>query len=908
MSALVRKEIRLILPFWSIAIFLAVAPAWIAPRGSSVSGMDPSLFWAFGFGMVLLGMAPFGQEFSLGTFSSLLAQPVERQRIWRTKTLLIMVAMLLVFIAFMVSVHFRLDMTLKEFMAGLRAQRTDLAHWRMEDLIKMQRNLYVQEGVDALETGFLLMFVAITGALWTSLLFRQTGAALWFAILVPGAIFLMVQLLFHAVSGQMQEIVFVALLSLYSIAGFVWARRMFLQAQDAQWLGETISVIGLSSAKERADSTAARGRKPLSALFRKEIQSHQISFLIAFGLLVLHGATLVFRKFYPLTRSSELQFAVEAVPLLWLLVAWLIGGVAVAEERKLGTMESQLCLPVTRRLQFAIKFAVVLLLGVLLGGLMPSLIEFIGTLAGISSEIVKPSFQKDSGIFFATVLEMPIAAGAIATISFFASTLTRNTLHALGAAIVFGGGFVALFSWVDVERYGRYGYSLWQGPLIFIVGCPVAIIAVIWLSFSNYKWLDAGRKIWLRSVFVLSVSLVFTGIAVAFVYQRPWELAIAMEPHRGPARLAGSVRPSIYMPVNRIIALLPDGRLWLATNYQWRELDRYEEVWDKQGQTNRLRKQKAPIPTGGMFVAGSNWVALAANDQNAAVAALQSDGTLWQILSWKPYSFSLNHWLSLTPIPRRIGSDSDWKVVAASGSSFLAVKTDGTLWGWGGNGERWFGTNADKYVAAPVRIGTDSDWAGLFAEDYGYSTLLMKRDGSIWIWAKADEEGGVKPIRVELNGVALDGSDWLAVAVGNGDQLVVRRDNTLWAWGYRSERVFGFNTPGSPNPGMARLGSDSDWMQISGDYWNLSAIKGGRLEKNGTTLFQATLGQPSRCSDWLTINSEWDQLVALAADGTVSMWKDTRGGGWTQTVLAPTHRPFWSFNIFSNSELTDSRN
>jgi hypothetical protein len=908
MSALVRKEIRLILPFWGIAIFLAVAPAWIAPRGSSVSGMDPSLFWAFGFGMVLLGMAPFGQEFSLGTFSSLLAQPVERQRIWRTKTLLIMVAMLLVFIAFMVSVHFRLDMTLKEFMAGLRAQRTNLAHWRMEDLIKMQRNLYVQEGVNVLETGFLLMFVAITGALWTSLLFRQTGAALWFAILVPGAIFLMVQLLFHAVSGQMQEIVFVALLSLYSIAGFAWARRMFLQAQDVQWLGETISVIGLSSAKERADSTAARGRKPLSALFRKEIQSHQISFLIAFGLLVLHGATLVFRKFYPLTRSSELQFAVEAVPLLWLLVPWLIGGVAVAEERKLGTMESQLCLPVTRRLQFAVKFAVVLLLGVLLGGLMPSLIEFIGTLAGISSEIVKPSFQKDSEIFFATVLEMPIAAGTIATISFFASTLTRNTLHALGAAIVFGGAFVALFSWVDVERYGRYGYSLWQGPLIFIVGCPVAIITVIWLSFSNYKWLDAGRKIWLRSVLVLSVSLVFTGIAVAFVYQRPWELAMAMEPHHGPAQLAGSVRPSIYMPVNRIIALLPDGRLWLTTNYQWKELGRYEEVWDRQAQTNRLRKVKAPIPTGGMFVAGSNWVALAANDRNTGAAALQSDGTLWQILSWrdKTNSFNYNFWLNLAPNPRRIGSDNDWKAVAASESSFLAVKADGTLWGWGGNWERWFGKDADKYVAEPVRIGTDSDWVGLFAEDY--STLLMKRDGSVWTWAKGYGEAGVKPTRVKINGAALDGRDWLAVAAGNGAQLVVRRDNTLWAWGNRSERVFGFNTPGWPNPGMARLGADSDWMQISGNAGDVSAIKGGRLKINGTMLFQAALGQPSRCSDWLTVNSGWDQLVALAADGTVSKWIDTRGEQGTQRLLAPTHRPFWSFNIFSNSELTDSRN
>jgi hypothetical protein len=778
---------------------------------------------------------------------------------------------------------------------------------RIPNLEKTTRSFYQSEfWFSYVGGGALATLVAVIGGLWTTLLFRQIGAALWFSILVPGVILVVAEMVGQLFMVNPNTFLIPALL-IYAVAGFIWARRMFLAAQDAQWLGGTISLLSLTSAESKIETAAPRRKKPLMALLRKEIQSHQISFLIAFGLLMLHGATLVFRKFYPLARSSELRFAVEAVPLLWLLVPWLIGCVAVAEERKLGTMESQLCLPVTRRLQFAVKFAVVLLLGLLLGGLMPGLIEYIGTLAGVSSEIVKPHFLKDSGIFFATVLEMAIGAGAIATISFFASTLTRNTLHALGAAIVFGGAFIALLDWVDVERF-RNGYSLWHGPLIFVAGFPVATIAIIWLSFSNYKWLYAGRKIWLRSVLVLSASLVFTGFAVAFIYQRPWELAMPMEPHHGPARLTGSVRPSIYMPINRIIALLPDGQLWLTTNYLWKELDRYEEVWDKQGRTNHVRKIKASIPTGGMFVEGSNWVDLAANDYNVGAAALKSDGTLWQILSWrdKTNSFSRDFWLDLSPKPRRIGSDKDWKVVAASGSSFLAVKTDGTLWGWGGNGERWFGADSDKYVTQPVRIGTDSDWAGLFAEDYG--ALLMKRDGSIWTLSKIGGEDGVKPTRVNLNGVALDGRDWLSLAGGNEVHLVVRRDNTLWAWGWQSERVFGFNTPGWRNPGMVRLGTGSDWMQISGNFWALTAIKGGRLKKNGTTLFQATLGQPSRCSDWIAVNADWDQLVALAADGTVSMWKDTRGDQGPQTLLAPTHHPFWSFNIFSNVESTDSRN
>jgi len=43
--------------------------------------------------------------------------------------------------------------------------------------------------------------------------------------------------------------------------------------------------------------------------------------------------------------NQNCDFAIEAVPFLWLLLPWLIGSVAVAEDRKLGVMESQLCLP-----------------------------------------------------------------------------------------------------------------------------------------------------------------------------------------------------------------------------------------------------------------------------------------------------------------------------------------------------------------------------------------------------------------------------------------------------------------------------------------------------------------------------------------------------------------------------------
>jgi hypothetical protein len=522
MSPLIRKELRLILPFWGIAMFLAVAPAFVVPADPWLTGMNESIYWAFGFGAILLGLAPFGQEFSLGTFSALLAQPLERRQMWKTKLWLLLLSALLVMLAFLVAAHFRLASDLQESLERwLPAQRAGLpANMRLEDIRKGALNFYHTEfWFSCLGGGALVMLVGIAGGFWTSLLFRQTGAALWFAILSPGVILVAAEVVGHLFLFH-STVFLVPAFAIYIVGGFIWARRMFFAAQDAQWLGGTISLLSFSSAKPQTESVTARRRKPLSALLRKEFQSHQVSLIVGFGLMVLHICTLVFRRFYVLHHSSELRFAVEAVPLLWLLLPWLIGCVAVAEERRLGTLESQHCLPVARRLQFAVKLAIVMALGTTLGGIMPCIIERLGSLAGISSEIVSSVSSLSLPHFFATTGEMALAAGIIAFISFFASTLTRNTLHALGAAVVSAAALIALLHCLSETvslPHSYYDYP-WEDPL-FITLVPVAILTVIWLSFSNYKLLHVGLGILLRNLLTFSVTLFLAVLGSAVLWK-----------------------------------------------------------------------------------------------------------------------------------------------------------------------------------------------------------------------------------------------------------------------------------------------------------------------------------------------------------------------------------------------------
>ena len=82
MTVLAKKEVRLLAPGWLAVLLLEVAIPWLG------NGEEWALFFGpltLFFGMVIIGVDSFGGEFTRNTFLSLMAQPVERREIWRTK-------------------------------------------------------------------------------------------------------------------------------------------------------------------------------------------------------------------------------------------------------------------------------------------------------------------------------------------------------------------------------------------------------------------------------------------------------------------------------------------------------------------------------------------------------------------------------------------------------------------------------------------------------------------------------------------------------------------------------------------------------------------------------------------------------------------------------------------------------
>src|ERR1700690_776430 len=346
MNALVKKEIHLLLPSFMVAVLLALVQAITRPYDFYVATL---LF----FGLTIMALTTIGREASLNTFSLLLAQPAERLRIWQTKLSVLSVAFVTVFAVWLAAF-------------GIAFINSNVDASDREG----SYNLFI--------TIRLIATATFTGGLWTTLLVRQVAGAFWLTLLVPAVLSGFSTVFF--VQSQSTNAVIAALcvvIAIYSVGGFLFARWLFFRAQDVGWSGGVISLPEWKFfAARRENAISTRTRKPIFALVKKELQLHQVSLMGAAGLLVLHLGVIVLWKYHTFAKDSAgetLAFLTGLFWMLWLVMAPVIGSMAVAEERRLGVMEGQLCLPVSRRVQFAIKGFLTLFLGTFLGGIMPML-------------------------------------------------------------------------------------------------------------------------------------------------------------------------------------------------------------------------------------------------------------------------------------------------------------------------------------------------------------------------------------------------------------------------------------------------------------------------------------------------------------------------------------------------------
>jgi len=314
------------------------------------------------------------------------------------------------------------------------------------------------------------------------------------------------------------------------------------------------------------------------------------------------------------------------------------------------------------------------------------------------------------------------------------------------------------------------------------------------------------------------------------------------------------------------VAVKKDGALWA---WGWNEYGQLGRGNDHDGCLyDNFNEEYCPDPV--QVGSNENWASVTAG--YAHTVALTMDGALW---AWGENSYgqlgvgldldgcdAVNDYNMLYCPPMQIGSDNEWKTVAAGDSHTVALKNDGTLWAWGRNEygqlgidanlaqddcrDDLYGNNGNMSCYVPLQVGSDAGWEDITA-GYGH-TLAVKTNGALWAWGWNEfgqlgvgmDAGGCEiiadwgddylycpPIPFPVQ-VGAD-NEWKSVAAGDSHTMALKKDGTLWAWGANWYGQLGIETSDPVNCINNDYGDENCYVPVQvnqDDNWAFVAVNG----------------------------------------------------------------------------------
>ena len=279
----------------------------------------------------------------------------------------------------------------------------------------------------------------------------------------------------------------------------------------------------------------------------------------------------------------------------------------------------------------------------------------------------------------------------------------------------------------------------------------------------------------------------------------------------GTTEGGGTTWASVSSGVIHTSAVKTDGTLW---------------TWGSNG-TGQLgdgtrTDRSSPVTTAG---GGNTWAQVSSVVNHTA--AVKTDGTLW--------TWGLNSQGRLgsgTTADRSspgttAGGGTDWASVASGACHTAAVKTDGTLWTWGSNSFGQLGDGNTTGRSSPVTTaGGGTDWASVSSGCV--HTAAVKTDGTLWTWGgncNGILGDGTVTSRSSPGTTAGGGTTWAQVSSGDVHTAAVKTDGTLWTWGCNGNSELGTGTITSRTSPGTTAGGGTTWASVSSGGAQTAAIQ-----------------------------------------------------------------------------------
>jgi hypothetical protein len=407
---LVAKELRALLPIWIASAVAMVAAVMSGPRNHELGLL------AYGFGSVTLGAQSIGHEYTCRTLTLLLAQPLSRRRLLLLK-LAVLTVMLLTLAAF-------------------------------------ARLMLLWPGDEA------WVFLSMLNGLFLAPLLTMACRAPVAGVVFTGAAPFWILAIGSYVSGG---VLWSSALTLFA-ASAVAAWRLFMRLEASDGRDADLRAPQLfqrAPASDRVSTASASRRHPVWLLVKKELHLQQMTFaaaVVCTGIWIgIGAATWIIPGLH--------AFPVRAVGILYgALLALLIGSLASAGEREIGTLEWQVLLPMAAWKQWAVKVGTVLALAGVLSFAIPLVLA--------------------SGLVSVHALHAGVVVFLVSG-SLYVSSLCRSGLRAL----IISGPVMLALSTLAQHFYTAFDRTPFGGPsnAWFAVPFAGAVPLLLWFGLQNHR-------------------------------------------------------------------------------------------------------------------------------------------------------------------------------------------------------------------------------------------------------------------------------------------------------------------------------------------------------------------------------------------------------------------------------------
>jgi alpha-tubulin suppressor-like RCC1 family protein len=333
----------------------------------------------------------------------------------------------------------------------------------------------------------------------------------------------------------------------------------------------------------------------------------------------------------------------------------------------------------------------------------------------------------------------------------------------------------------------------------------------------------------------------------------------------------------------------------------------YAAGLDDKGQLGNdatLAGQPTPIKT----AVDNSWIAVDGGEKYNVL--VRNDGSLWAAGSNNVGQLGVGN---LTDQPNWVTlATKGWASVSAGSHHTLGLKTDGTVYGWGGGWEGELdGVVTNTATPVPMPIGNNA----IAVSAGAVHSLVLNADGTVTSWGANDfgqcgqNAGmGATPRQAGLvrdaSNIPLGGI--IAVSAGFYHSLALSRDGIVWAWGYGEDGELGQNSLFS-SPYAKKVFNLDNVVAISAGSWHNLALKNngslvawglntnGQLGNGSSGAGQRSLvpAPVGTASDWFAIAAGDRHSLAMKRSGSTYSWGENSDGRLGQgttglPVAAPT--------------------